>query len=652
MKRLMNLSYTLLVAVLIILSSVNFPYEIRERIEEQKQLITIEKPEEVENKEFLKTIEETVKGLNTDIMYRYVKVYGSDLEYEYYRTAYTSTFVKKSFENILQNIKFYSLSEAESYDLTTGTYYISKDKAEQLIIALREVGYNAAISTTVSVTGKTSVILFTVIPIFLMIMSMVFYTLSNGKKNMLKKMEGYTLIDIALEELRSRGRIFLVILGVVEIFAFSVNAIRFKVGIWEYCKYECQYLVIGLIVCLAGSLISFVVIAGQKKVDYIKGKIPKKGIYYISMLAIGIFLVFIVFFMSISLRNIKTYYNTYRTAQFMSDKIEGYVTIPIYENSASSVGLENNYLDFYKKTVKEYGGVLVDASNYEYDITSGTTLYEEYGQDSIIVNSNYLTLNPIYNESGEMVSVPENSNSIYVLLPLSKINEKEKYEEMVKNSYSTTAVFIEYDEQKTSVYSYNAAVGNKFYGMLEAPVILVINENYLTGIMAYSYCSQGSYFIKPKTNQPYEEMLPLLEETGILIVTPQIPYISANFSEVLKEQADMFFLYGSQTLVLVLGLLCLIVFSGVLYCENDKSKIVSQIIEGYSLGNCICKHLIITFGIYILSFILSYAVGVLMCVSMNYYVILGAMILNIVFTCTICRRSTIKNVYSIVKGAE
>ncbi len=652
MKRLMSLSYVLLISVLIILSSVNFPYEIRERIEGEKQLITIEKPEYVTNKEFLETVERIAKDLNTDIMYRYVKVSGSELQYEYYMTNHTSTFVKKTLENLLQEIKFYSLSEAESYDLTAGNYYISKDKSEQFVVALSDFGYNAAVSTTVSVSGKTSVILFTVIPAFLMIMSMVFYILSNGKKNMLKKMEGYTSVDIALEELRDRGSVFLVILAFIEAIALVVNAIRFKAGILEYCKYEGQYLVIGFIVCLVGSLIAFALIIGQKKVEYIKGKIPKKGIYYISMFAIGIFLVFIVFFMSIALRNIKTYYNTYRTAQFMSDKIEGYVTIPIYENSASSVGLEENYLDFYKKTVKKYDGVLVDASNYEYDITSGTTLCEEYGQDSIIVNSNYLTLNPIYNEMGEMVSVPENSNSIYVLLPASKINEKEKYEEIVKNSYSTTAIVVEYDEQKTSVYSYNATIGNEFYGMLEAPVILVINENHLTGIMAYSYCSKGSYFIKAKTNRPYQEMLPLLKETGILIVTPQIPYISANFSEVLKEQADMFFLYGSQTLVLVLGLLCLIVFSGVLYCENDKSKIVSQIIEGYSLGNCICKHLMITLGVYIFSFLLSYMVGKLMCVSMNYYLILGTLILNIIFTCVICRKSTIKNVYSIVKGAE
>jgi uncharacterized protein YutD len=82
---------------------------------------------------------------------------------------------------------------------------------------------------------------------------------------MLKKMEGYTPTDIALEELRNRGRVFLAILALIEAITLVVNTIRFKAGILEYCKYECQYLVIGFTVCLAGGLIAFALIIGQKK---------------------------------------------------------------------------------------------------------------------------------------------------------------------------------------------------------------------------------------------------------------------------------------------------------------------------------------------------------------------------------------------------
>ena len=89
-------------------------------------------------------------------------------------------------------------------------------------------------------------------------------------------------------------------------------------------------------------------------------------------------------------------YNTVQTSQYLADKIAGYVTVPVNINNASSQGLEENYKEFYAATVERYHGILIDASNYEYDLISGETPEEAYGQDSITVNINYLDFNPIY----------------------------------------------------------------------------------------------------------------------------------------------------------------------------------------------------------------------------------------------------------------
>lgn len=114
----------------------------------------------------------------------------------------------------------------------------------------------------------------------------------------------------------------------------------------------------------------------------------------------------------------------------------------------------------------------------------------------------------------------------------------------------------------------------------------------------------------------------------------------------------MFTLYASQTLILSLGLICLIVFSGILFCENYKDMIVNKLIEGHTIYECIWKHLVIKLIIYILSGIFTIVLEKLMIVSMNYYIIAGSLAFDIIFTITICKRIAKRKVYDLVKGAE
>ena len=61
---------------------------------------------------------------------------------------------------------------------------------------------------------------------------------------------------------------------------------------------------------------------------------------------------------------------------------------------------------------------MIDASNYEYDLISGETPEEAYGQDSITVNINYLDFNPIYDGTGKQITESMLSNSAFnVLIP-------------------------------------------------------------------------------------------------------------------------------------------------------------------------------------------------------------------------------------------
>ena len=137
--------------------------------------------------------------------------------------------------------------------------------------------------------------------------------------------------------------------------------------------------------------------------------------------------------------------------------MDGYVTIPVSMSNASSQTLAENYKKFYSATVNRYNGILIDASNYEYDLISGKTPAEEFGQTSIVVNRNFLDFNPIYDCEGNQIAPAQLSDDAFdVLLPKSQEQNTAYWRELVHTAYSMEANFILYDESASEIYSYNA----------------------------------------------------------------------------------------------------------------------------------------------------------------------------------------------------
>lgn len=206
------------------------------------------------------------------------------------------------------------------------------------------------------------------------------------------------------------------------------------------------------------------------------------------------------------------------------------------------------------------------------------------------------------------------------------MDETEKYRELVQSWYSQEVNFITYDIKESPIYTYNANTGTGANGKLDAPVILIADDSVLDGLMLLSYCSQGSYFLKVPSENPYIELLPILRETGIDTSTLSTPSISAAFEETINHQTMMLILYGTQSAILLAGLLCLILFSAKLYCENYKAKIAACLIEGYSLFSCMRKHLLITIIYYGIAVFALRFVSMVMQVTLNYPLLLATFI--------------------------
>ena len=681
MKKLMVFCFLTLACVLFALACVNFSFDALDRIERDKASLVIEKPENVDNREFLKQIEAVLTPIGVDMMFRYIDVSDGQTTYYYCKTNLTEDFLDISTNAgsirlevsacistkdqagftvsrlyaspILQDISIFAWEQAEQYDLSAGTYCVRVEQQAEAARAIHELGYSVTPSSAVYISGQYSVLLFGFVPAFMLIASMAFYVLSNGKKNVLEKMEGYTTQTIIWDEIRQIAPTFVVGFLVIEAITLAVAAVVHHIPPLLFLAFSLKYIFLLIGIVAIGFALSMLLIAGQKGAEHIKGKVPRRGIYVTTILAKCVFAAFIVFFLSIALRNASIAWHTARTAQFLSEKVEGYVTVPINNNNTSSTDLADCYRAFYTATVDRYHGILVDASNYSYDLISGTTRAEEYGQDSITVNGNYLTFNPIYDVYGQAISADMLPDGTFpVVLPDAKQYRADAYRERIRQGYGMEASFFIYDSAATQVYSYNASTGTGSYGALDAPVILVVPDERLEGIFIESYCSKGEYFLKVPSDDPYGTLLPVLRETGIAPVTLSTPSVSSSFEETEDHQKFMLSLYGTQSAVLLIGLFCLILFSAKLYCENYRHKIAACLIEGYSLFSCIKTHLIVTVIYY------GAAAVVLRFIRGTMHVAMNPLLLPLVFLGEMCvtfavsRTYTKQNLYQIVKGAE
>lgn len=681
MKKLMTFCFIILFSVLSALSCFNFVFDALDRIEEDKITIVIEKPDGIDNAEFLSEINRVTEKLHTDIMLRRVENVNGKPHYQYYKTNHTPDFLEVSTSSgsiqlkdgecistiapggykvsrlntssIMQEISFYSLSDAGQYDISAATYYVKMGQQASVIEAINQLGYAVTVNPTSYISGKFSALLFGFVPAFMLVASMAFYTLSNGKKNVLKKMEGYATHDVLADEAKSILPTFILSFAFIEVVTLVVAIVLYKEALMQFILFSRPNIAALIVVILFGFALSALLVRNQKSAEHIKGRVPRRGIYLTTILAKAVFVGFIIFFLSIAVRNAAISYNTMQTSQFLADKMAGYVTIPVNTSNASTGNLNENYKAFYSATVNRYDGVLVDASNYEYNLITGRTPAEEFGQTYITVNRNYLDFNPIYSLDGKQINEQQLANTEFnVLIPVSRESEKEEWCEYIQAVYGMQTHFIPYDGESSKIYSYNANTGTGDFGKLDDPVILVIEEEQIEGIFVLSYCSKGSYFLNVPAKNAYEELIPTLQETGIASVTLDTPSVASTFSETISHQRQMLVLYGTQSAVLLIGLFCLILFSAKLYCENYKSKIACCLIEGYSMVHCIRKHLIVTVMYYVGVVAALRFVSMTMQVSLNYLLLLAALIAELAITLIVSRRYANSNLYQIVKGAE
>ena len=685
MKRLAIFCFCLLFSVLSALSILNFDGESVAAMEGNMRRMMIVKPEGMSNLYFLHAIDNALNEKNVDIMMRVVSVKEGKSIYKYYKTNHTDDFIdiKSDSDNgiilsdnesiatvdqegyityrlalpaLSQDIAIFDWYELKGADLLSGIYYVKKSAVTIVSDAISNLGLDVTLDKSTPVQANYSFWMFGTVPAFLFIISVTFYMLSIAKKNMLRRIDGYSGSSILNDELKNLSVPLSATLGLVLFITITVAALLFKDALGIYLKFYLTYFVIGVVTTIVALVAATIVTFSHRKVTHSKGNVPQNGIYFVAILSKCVILLFLAVFLSVSIRNILITYSVYSTAKNLSEKVSGYMTIPIYVNNASlNKEAEKGYLQFYIKSVSMYDGILINSSNYYYDVTTGQTIREQFpneNRDYITVNRNYIHFNPILLPNGEVLDESTLSdNTINVLIPQEKTERIDVYREWAQVAYSCVPNILIYSGQHSKIHAYNPKVVTN-HGLIDQPIIIVMEDRFLDAAFITSYISQGAYFIKPQTNSPYSELRALFKEVGIDAYTLGLRSVAENYDNVITQQLYMLRIYGAQTVFLLIGLVSLVVFTASLYCENYKVKIAACMIEGYSLLKCIWGHIFLTLFIYGVSILTLQLIENMFSIRAEILILPLSLLVDIVVTYCLCRRYSRANLYSIMKGAD
>lgn len=688
MKRLMCFCFCLLFIVLSALSFLNFDSIAINTMESDMAVMTITKPQGMDNANFLTFVDKVLEEQGSDMMMRIVSIKDGKPIYKYYKTNHTPDFldIKSSSGSIFvadgesistskqegyitydlalpslsQDIAVFNWYNLEPEDLSRGVYYTRQATKDAVVASITSFGLDVALDYSSYVTAEYSFWLFGFVPAFLFLTSVAFYMLSNAKKTVIKRMDGYTGASILWDELIEVAKPLLISMLAVILSTAVISVVLFKHVASMFLAFSLKYFAIGVFVVALSIAASYLVISAQRRAGHIKGKIPKNGMYNIATLSKCVILIFVAIFTSIAIRNAIIALHAYKSTKLLSDKVEGYVTVPIYVNNAAlDKEAEDGYLKFYLMSVNNYNGILIDSSNYHYDVLSGQTAQEEFQnevRDYIVVNRNYLSFNPVININGMVINnsmLSDDKDKINVLVPKDRIERKDVYIGLMPLWYSSEANVLLYDGNSSNIFSYSAEASENS-GLIDMPVIIIVDEQHLNGYSVSAYISQGAYFIKPKTTSPYTELYPLLKETGIAANTQEVRYVADNFTRAIEHNLSMLRIYGTQTVFLTISLFAMVFFTAKLYCENYRIKIASRMIEGYSLQSCITGHIVLTLFVYGISMLVLLALQRVadLGIKSEPLILPCTLLLDLFVTYRLCRRYSASNLYSIMKGAD
>lgn len=681
MKKILYFIYAVVLVYIIFMIFMDYSSEVTNEMNINKIEITINKPERKNNKEFLSDLNNITEELNTDIMYSITDVSGKKTKKIYFITTHTSNFIhlynlnirntldkydgitntiaKENYFNMKYSTLFYeifiyNINEAERYNLESCNYYINANLKEKFIKALTDEGYE--VFTANSTVVKNSYLNFRtlILPLMILLMSILFYSINKRKEDIIKLLEGYSKVLVIIEDsfkcyiiMLFISSIFVCLSAFITTYFFNANLMEFIIFLLKRISLLFLFLIISVFIIHTLTIVSL-------KTYHMKGKNDNYDFYFVTFILKIVFSFLIIISFSYVLLEIRNINYLNKTNKIISNELKYYVTLPI--NSGTTSINDTNQLDFnsrldefYDKTVDKYNGILINTRNYRVgNLENDDSLAKEYGQTSITVNENYLNLNVINDINGEPISEDNiNFDMFNLLIPNElRVNERDIID---KYSYSydidRSDINCIYYKQNEEIRTFNPYSGRENEGLVMNPIIEIYDRKYLKNQML-NYVSGQYYLLNINSQDPYSEILPVLKECGldgIILYTTNISNVYDNSISNIKERLNNDLL---NALLYTVSIILLILYNCNIYFQIYGKKIVYKRLCGFSFIEIHMIPLILLAIQYMILILLSTTI------SIEKSVILCALIFEIYTFVNYTYKLQKKYILDVIKGGE
>ncbi len=587
-------------------------YEI---IHENKAKIQINKPDDMDNQEFIHTIITICDDTQTDIFYETIQnAMNGHPTYNIYKTNVNEKFLSvpiygksstimngcesfstDSLENttnhivgtsLLHNINVYAFQELVEYNLDYAVYYTNEEMVATLTAALLANDIEVILirnSSYIEVTPTWYA--YRIILGVMLLIAMMFYYFSFKREIVIKKLAGYSNKAILLEEVMCILKI--TASGII----FNIVLISMIMGLfWSNAILDClQYMILRYVACVviivAEFLLASTYILSQSSATDITGKTKNREIQVISILSKGIVILFCMFNLADSLDAFHRYFELSEHYSSVAEILEDRYYLPF---NALSSDIDNN-IDYYEsqsrelvheisKLYEEDEILVIDSTQYD-AVESGNIVC-----DFITVNKTYFTVNPIFDFNGMQYNVNDiDNNAVNVFVPDNidvVLNAREMvdgFTESLKcNGYTVKEYVYRSD---TPLHTFSTENGDE-HGCIYNAILLLPTQELLEEY-SLSLLSGCNYMIYDKDGNPYEAILPIIKKLGLETVIIESESVTEYYEMRIFDIRMLAFSNMFICLLLVIVYIVSIFFHISVYFFNEKKRISVMTVQGY-----------------------------------------------------------------------
>ena len=466
---------------------------------------------------------------------------------------------------------------------------------------------------------------------------------------------GYSGKDILTDELKN-NILQLVILPLLSVLiSFIVLSVVFDIN---SAALFIRFMSVRLILLIGGAFavfsLSVILFSMRCSAEHIKGFSRNKELFTATVIFKSIVITVTAFSLTGVLGSALQTFKMYRTTKASIESIEDYSATELNTFIEDPVTECDKYapmlLDFYRKMHDSRDLLIASMRDIDVEPEGGYVIGAGYG----VINDNYINFTKdVYTTDGNKLTSDLLKEGVYnFLVPEGYdishiISNMEGYiapESLNFITYSKNSKFFTFNNG-TCIDS-NGYCSNVVLEVFDPELYYTAESSKTFAALMSSYYSNSMFFKYDNTSEltAYEQILPVLEETGIDGITVTSVPVRIQFAKSLNMLRNSLIYLVIQSLIFLCSFIILLVYSTELYYQNNAKDIALKNITGYSFTELFGKRMLLK------TVILPIMLVTGLFFRISPLIALFCMILEIAVFAVLIRNSSSANIVGTLKG--